>query len=241
MFGKRKERDEREAALLQRLEELTGQMNTFEELAKRMNASENLTEQMNAAENFAERMNASENLAERMGAIENGLAQIEAQASAGQETLLTQISRHNANIDNLIDSIEERAKDRSAARKQAAKGRDKEEKFLSLLDQYQELFFFMRQLLIQSADGAQWTKQFEVMDSALAEKHALCGLSLIEQSGVPVELSLHEVIEARAVADASKDGKVIEVIQPGCVYMGKVRKKARVIAGKWNGENGGEK
>ena len=171
----------------------------------------------------------------RLSSQEESMAHFFEENGAAREDVLSQISRHNANIDNLIDSIDERSRERAASKKQSMRFKEKEEKLLSLIDLYQELFFHLRRTLSGTENGSEWEEQFSSMEELLDEKRSVCGMTAIDKKDVPVDFSLHDVIEAKEVSDENRDGTVYEVIMPGSVYMGKVRKKAKVSAAKYGG------
>ncbi|MBB5264904.1 molecular chaperone GrpE (heat shock protein) [Catenibacillus scindens] len=57
-----------------------------------------------------------------------------------------------------------------------------------------------------------------------------CGIQIIDQTGISVDYTIHEVTAVSDTGDAALDRKVAQILTPGFIYKGNIHKKARVLA-----------
>ncbi|MCI6996115.1 MAG: nucleotide exchange factor GrpE [Oliverpabstia sp.] len=138
------------------------------------------------------------------------------------------LKRHDMSLEDLLDEWSERQSDESQIRDQMRSLRETEEKFLKLFEVYQEELWAMHRLA--STMGNDWQRQMQLMSQNVKAQMCLCGISPVEESGIPVDYALHEVVEVVETTDIQKNKTIAEVYRPGYVYRGRVKKKAQVKA-----------
>lgn len=163
------------------------------------------------------------------------IASLEKNTDDRTQNMMMQLKRHNANIDNLIDEMEEYKERQEQLFERTGVLRDKEQGFLKLFFVYQETLFSLKRVLC-TENAPEWTEQFNMIENTLGMHMAACGIGVIDGYDVPADPELHEVIEVKQTENGNMPASVAEVIRPGCTYMGKVVRKAQVVA-----ERGGEK
>lgn len=131
------------------------------------------------------------------------------------------IRRHDMALEDCLEMLEEQ-------REEEIQGRKRIEELLNLLEVYQEQMWSMRRYA--AGHDPAWLPQLELSKETVKGKEKICGISWIEEIGVRVDYGMHEVIEVRETADEGMAQIVAEVCQPGYLYKGEVRKKAKVIA-----------
>ena len=102
---------------------------------------------------------------------------------------------------------------------------EKENELLSLCDAYQKHLLAMQRM---AQDDPGWKKQLELIQEGLRPAEIRAGIQVTGQAGEKADLSIHEIVDIAQTQDPDMDGKVREVYENGCIYMGKPRKKARV-------------
>ena len=154
----------------------------------------------------------------------------EALAELGREVKQngTDISRHDMALEDCLDMLEEWKEDRDQERKRRQELEQEREKLLTLFQTYQEQLWDMKTYAREK--DAVWYQQLLLLEKAVQESMLMSGLTEINQTGCAVNYELHEVIEVRDTEDVHRDRTVAAIYRPGCLYQGKVRKKARVAA-----------
>ena len=176
--------------------------------------------------------NTLEDIREQIDAQQQAVTRFDEELHRGNEQMKEQVSRHNANIDNLIDVIDEKLEELTESRKQRMRQHEQEMNMLALVEEYARLLFTLERTLCAAPDGDAWKEQFKIMEASISGKCGLCGISLIRESGMLVDPNIHEISGTEEVLSDEDHGKVLTVLEPGIIYMGEVRKKAKVIAGK---------
>ncbi len=142
--------------------------------------------------------------------------------------LRTAVQKHDMAIEDLLEKLEENESEREEAGKRILECERSENLLLELFESYQEQFWNLKRFAGEQ-DGA-WSAQLALIEEKLEHCRQLCGISVIEESGVEVNYDLHEVVEAVDTAEQDHDKLVAEIISWGYLYKGKIMKKARVRA-----------
>lgn len=143
------------------------------------------------------------------------------------------IRRHDMSLEDCLEMLEEQQEEEKQDRKQVKEFEEERAGLLKLIEVYQEQMWNMRRYAAEH-DPA-WMPQLELSSEAVKRKEDLCGVVRIEETGGRVDYELHEVIEVRETAQEEQAHTVAQVCQPGYIYRGKVRRKAKVIACRFEG------
>lgn len=169
----------------------------------------------------------------------NGQADTLKSISEAQTQEHTKISRNldknNMSVEDVLTSVEDMAKvleeqedERNQYKEQIRAGRKSEEKLLALIACYQEMFMGIQRYAGEHDKSLEG--QLTLMDESIKRLAADCGLVMIKEDNVPVDLIKHEIIDLRETADEALDGVVAEVYSGGYAYKGQTVQKAKVAA-----------
>ena len=157
--------------------------------------------------------------------------------SETEANLRKAITRHNDAIEDMLEEWEElrdeTRESMTAVSKELHAGYDariraleeEEKNLLSLCDAYQKNLLSMQRM---AHDDPGWNKQLELIQEGLRPFVVKAGIQVTGQAGEKADLSIHEIVDIVQTQDPDMDGKVREVYENGCIYMGAPRKKARV-------------
>ena len=199
---------------------------------------------------------------ERLGALEDAAsASAEDNARSAEQVArrLAELSgaanRHDMAIEDLLDSWEElqekqtqEAQSLASALQEAAAREQKEARaretalLTALLSAHDQLFALQR--AAAEAGAETWLRQLRLAEQKLEETRLPAGFQIVEQTGVPVNYAVHEVVRAVPTRDAARDRLIADVDARGYVYLGRVLRKARVSVWRLTevqeNQNGGE-
>ena len=150
----------------------------------------------------------------------------------------TDVRKHDMALEDCLDVLEEQREEETQSQKRIAELEAGQEKLLQVLDAYQEQVWNMMRYAAEH-DPA-WVAQIDLVRNAVRGKQISGGISLIEETGVRVDYALHEVIEIIDTAEEERAQVVAEIYHPGYVYMGVVKKKAKVAAYRYVQTDGQE-
>ena len=136
-----------------------------------------------------------------------------------------EIGRHNMAIENLLDVIEEEQERNRSGKLLERERKEEQDRLLSLVSVYQEQFWQMKRFFEERNES--WAQQFALMEEELNQSMDRCGITPVDRTGVMVDYELHEVVQAVDTNDTARDRRVAEILSPGYLYQGKVRKKAK--------------
>ena len=169
--------------------------------------------------------------------ILNTSARQDQTVSGAVQDLRKAVTRHDDAIEDMLEEWEELRDDTrkslAAVSKELHAGYDarirtleeKENELLSLCDAYQKHLLAMQRM---AQDDPGWKKQLELIQEGLRPAEIRAGIQVTGQAVEKADLSIHEIVDIAQTQDPDMDGKVREVYENGCIYMGKPRKKARV-------------
>lgn len=159
--------------------------------------------------------------------------------SSSLKDLRTAANRHDMAIEDLLDSWENLQKEQQAETRSLsaslsalhhqdrAEFQSREKVLLDLVMSYHDQLY-MLQRAADEAHAEDWSHQFTLADAKLtslrlpAEFQPICNVNL------PVDYSLHEVVDLVPTADSLLDHLIAEVDSCGYLYRGKVLRKAKV-------------
>lgn len=150
----------------------------------------------------------------------------------------TDVRKHDMALEDCLDVLEEQREEETQSQKKIAELESGQEKLLQVLDAYQEQVWNMMRYAAEH-DPA-WMAQIDLIRNAVRGKQISGGISLIEETGVRVDYALHEVIEIIDTAEEERAQVIAEIYHPGYVYMGVVKKKAKVAAYRYVQTDGQE-
>lgn len=182
---------------------------------------------------------ASGELKESLGKASGELLEKTEDLTKKTEKLTGKVSIHDMALENLLEEWEDirgQEKEKLAKldsflealdTKKYGEILEEQEKLLALVLAYQEQLAALHRLV---EGEEQWTRQLDLMEEKLSPGKKRAQVEFVGKAGEQVDLSLHEVWSVTDTPEAGKDGRILEVYSPGCVYAGKVWKKARVNA-----------
>ncbi len=138
------------------------------------------------------------------------------------------ISRHDMALEDCLDMLEECKEDRERAQRQEQAMVQEQNKLLDLLFAYQEHLWNMK--AYAKKNDPRWHQQLLLVERGVQEQMHACEFAVVADTGCAVNYELHEVIEVLDTEDVQRDRTVAVVYNPGYLYQGKVRKKAKVAA-----------
>ena len=150
----------------------------------------------------------------------------------------TDVRKHDMALEDCLDVLEEQREEETQSQKKIAELESGQEKLLQVLDAYQEQVWNMMRYAAEH-DPA-WVAQIDLIRNAVRGKQISGGISLIEETGVRVDYALHEVIEIIDTAEEERAQVIAEIYHPVYVYMGVVKKKAKVAAYRYVQTDGQE-
>ncbi len=162
-------------------------------------------------------------------------------AHAKLDGAVMKISRHDDALTDMMESFEDLSDQEGEkldrlesliSRANDSRIREIEKKQADLLNvvmAYQAQLGYLHSML---AKNPAWSEQIALASDKLSALTESVGLQSIADTGKRVNYTTHEVIEAIATKDPTKDKTVAQVYEPGTLYYGSVLKKAKVAAYK---------
>lgn len=138
------------------------------------------------------------------------------------------IRKHDMALEDCLDALADQQENETQSQKRIRELEDAQEKLLHVVETYQEQMWYMRRYAMEN-DPA-WVPQLELSQDAVKRAVISNGITLIDEIGVEVDYTYHEVVEIRDIAETSKARSVAEIFHPGYIYKGVVKKKAKVAA-----------
>lgn len=159
------------------------------------------------------------------------------------EKLLKRVNKQNSMLEDIIDSIEEAGQENKKSETALRLKEQQQEGLLSLILKYQEYLELLSKFVkerVENLDEAEKNKvlsQFDLVFSELENERSLNGIKMITETGGKVNTGLHQVIQAEET-DVLLFGETVKrVLEPGCIYEGKVIQKAKIIAYVYRGKD----
>lgn len=147
---------------------------------------------------------------------------------------LRQLKRHSEAIEDMLD---ERKTQETMARQYEQKVKEdsgREEALLSLICRYQEELSLIEGKLagkdVIPVDG--WAGQFALFRKSLAGELKQCVIEETGTKGENADYRYHEILDVVDTEDEKLDNTVAHIYRPGCIYYGKVVRKAQVAVYK---------
>jgi len=141
-------------------------------------------------------------------------------------------------MDEIIDSLENKANDEEEIRQYRLSFKNKEKEVEGLLeatllisDQFESVYRYS-----MKNEQEQWKNQMKSQWDKIGLQLQHYGITRIEGEGVTAIASLHKVIET-IVQNEIEPFQIIEVLQSGYSYKGEVIRKAEVIISKQEAQN----
>lgn len=142
--------------------------------------------------------------------------------------LQTSVHKHDMAIEDLLEEWDLKKSDEDSIKEQFKEYKNSECQMLTLFEAYQEQFWNLKRFT--DTNNGILAEQIALMEKNLEQYRQLCGISIIGETGIPVDYDLHEVIEAADTTDSGQDKLVAVIYRCGYLYKGKVKKKAQVSA-----------
>ena len=151
------------------------------------------------------------------------------------------VGKHDLAIADMLDSWDEWRQSREeedsslleAAKEKARQEREESRKRESALVSLAAVCFDQFHMLRRSAEDAGdqiWLRQLELAEEKLSAERLLADFQVIDSVGCEVNYQLYEIAAAVDTEDPNLAMKVADVYTPGCVYRGKVLRKAVAAA-----------
>ena len=159
--------------------------------------------------------------------------------SAQLSKLATSVSRHNMVLEDLIESMEDFQKKQKAMVDQMGKLAEREENaeisslkssedtLFKLIETYHDQFHIFERA---SRSDPSWNRQFSLFRQIIDAQLQASGISVIEQTGIPVNYALHEVIDSVPTDDPALNHHVAAIYDCGYIFRGTLKRKARISA-----------
>ena len=148
-------------------------------------------------------------------------------------------NRHDMAIEDMLESWEELQEQAQAerttlisaltesAQRERQESLAREKALLSLVISAHDRLFEL-QRTAEEAGAELWLRQLVLAQQKLEEARLPAGFQTVEQSGVPLNFTVHEASGIVPTQDAAQDRLVAEIDAPGYLYKGQVLRKARV-------------
>ncbi|MBQ7487085.1 MAG: nucleotide exchange factor GrpE [Clostridia bacterium] len=155
----------------------------------------------------------------------------------------TSVNRHNMVIEDLIEAMEDAQKQQknTLAKMEELTSREESAEVASLKASEASLFKLVQvyqdqlNVLERAAEGdPSWSRQFGFVRQKVASQLQVSGITIIEQTGIPVNYELHEVIDRVSTDDQALNQCVAEIFESGYIFKGTVKRKARISAYLWS-------
>lgn len=143
--------------------------------------------------------------------------------------------RQSQCVEDFLDEVQEQTEEEKALCARVKEAQEREECLLSIVCCYQEQLHLMRRQIMEEhrEDGdraAAWEEQFRFMEEDADGRMRAGAMEQTGRTGEPVDFVLHEVLRAIDTEDENLGNRVAGVFRPGCIYHGKVVRKAQVSA-----------
>ena len=125
------------------------------------------------------------------------------------------VRKHDMALEDCLDALADQQENETQSQKRIRELEDAQEKLLQVMEMYQDQMWYMRRYAAEN-DPA-WVPQLELSQGAVKRKMISSGVTLIDETGVEVDYTYHEVIEIRDIAETSKARTVAEIFYPGYV------------------------
>lgn len=147
--------------------------------------------------------------------------------------LLHRQRKSEALLESLLEEIEYQKEE--FIQKESIKSNEKA--LAGYILRYEEgLHQFHRILTMAGGEADEWAVQLHTIRAQIGCSMTEGVISIIIDTDVPIDFTLHEIIGVSPTKQADKNGIICEVITPGISYLGEVLKKAKVIAYKYTKE-----
>ncbi len=80
------------------------------------------------------------------------------------------------------------------------------------------------------SESEEWSRQLKLAEDKLRSTSLPAGFQVVSDAGVPVDYSIHEVIDVCDAGTAEQENTVAEILSNGYAYLGKILRKAKVSA-----------
>ena len=153
--------------------------------------------------------------------------------------LSSAISKHDMVIEDMLESLEDSQSEQQkviAKLQGCIKDIEKQElndlkrsetSLLTLAEGYNDQLSTLRKA---AASDPTWSRQFELVDQKLRNPRFTAGITVIEDTEIPVDYAIHEVIDTIETGDPDLDKTVAEVYNCGYIHNGTVHRKAQICA-----------
>ena len=148
-------------------------------------------------------------------------------------------NRHDMAIEDMLESweeLQEQAQTESRAlvsaltenaQRERQESLAREKALLALVMSAHDRLFEL-QRAAEEAGAERWLRQLVLAQQKLEEARLPAGFQAVEQAGVPVSFTVHEVTGIVPTQDAAQNRLVAEIDVPGYLYKGQVLRKAHV-------------
>ncbi len=142
--------------------------------------------------------------------------------------LTSGLRKHDMSLEDLLETIEQASAKDQTLNEALHEEKARSASLVSLLMAYHDAMFSLRSVLQKNDET--WAEQFRLIDGQLQGQLAKSGLEILSGTGVSVDYDLHEVMSVRETGDKQKNATIAEVYTCGYVYLGKVLRKAQIVA-----------
>lgn len=148
-------------------------------------------------------------------------------------------NRHDMAIEDMLDSWEDLQEKQEEETRELASAlsasveaerkdaHEREKALLALIICAHDQMFALRKAA-QAAGTENWARQLALAEQKLNETRLPAGFQVMDQTGIPVNFAVHEVIDVVGTQESAQDHLVAEVYMCGYLYRGRVLKKAQV-------------
>ncbi len=111
--------------------------------------------------------------------------------------------------------------------------KEEELRMVEYIRSYDESLFQMERIFGRSGgSGPQWSGQIHKTRQQLWKNMKSSEIYIISDTGVPVDASLHKVMQSHDAEDPQESDTVDEIITPGIIFKNHVLRKAKITAYK---------
>lgn len=141
-----------------------------------------------------------------------------------------ELKQHHMALEDFLDTVEEQQEEQNQCHEKISSLQSDNQALLQLCLRYYTMLWNMENSasspFVPDSFIAQLRTFHEQMEPALQK----CGIQIIDQTGISVDYTIHEVTAVSDTGDAAFDRKVAQILTPGLIYKGDIQKKARVLA-----------
>lgn len=133
--------------------------------------------------------------------------------------------------EEILEILVEHTKDKQNLENIIRREKKNKQELVNLVLMYQEYLDLISGHMEKiNIDGDKWKEQLDLVYSDIEHNMSLSGMEKITGIDGTVNTLLHQVIEIEETKDPLKVETVKSVIVPGCIYQGRVERKAKIIA-----------